>query len=205
MGNFGGYLLNLIVYYGQYKDEAGNMTQYLPRDFVCVTAPRCGRTLCGGCTLLNPAQIGAEDVIGVNSFLQRRGKYIVSQYMDLNAQQLAIRCESRPLPAPYSPWRWVTMEAQNANDISNAVNAPDVNIDFEFVDGDGDVLDPTTKTANLVHAAGGSKVSLTTPVLSGYTFSKFLLEDGSTWTAGNDSKYVVPNISQTVTAVLLAN
>lgn len=205
MGNFGGYLLNIIVYYGQYKDAAGQMVQYLPKDFVCVTAPRCGRTLCGGCTLINPAQIGAEDVIGVNSFIQKRGKFIVSQYMDLNAQQLAIRCESRPLPAPYSPWRWVTMEAQNTNEISNAVNAPDVNIDFAFVDGAGDPVVPTTKTADLVHAAGGSKVSLTSPVLSGYTFDKFMLEDGTTWAAGGDSKYVVPNTSQTVTAVLLAN
>jgi hypothetical protein len=205
IGNFGGYMLNIIVYYGQYKNDAGNMVQYLPKDFVCVTAPRCGRTLCGGCTLLNPAQIGADDVVGVDSFKQRRGKYVLSQYMDLDAQLLAIRCESRPLPAPYSPWRWVTMEAQNTNDISEGVVAPDVNIDFAFVDGDGEEITPTTKPADIAHAAGGSKLTVTTPVLSSYTFSKFVLEDGSTWSAGLDGKYICPNNSQTITGIMTAD
>ena len=205
MGNFGGYLLNIIVYYGQYKNNSGEMVQYLPKDFVCITAPRCGRTLCGGCTLLNPAQIGAEDPVSVNSFMQRRGKYIVSQYMDLNAQQLAIRCESRPLPAPYSPWRWITMEAQNTNDISGGVVAPDVNLDFVFVDEDGETIVPTTKPSDLAHLAGGSKVTTTQVpdlVLTGYTFTKYMLEDGTTWAKGLDSKYVVPNVSQTITGVM---
>lgn len=205
MGNFGGYLLNIIVYYGQYMNDSKQMVQYLPKDFVCVLAPRCGRTLCGGCTLLNPSQIGAEDPLSVDSFRQRRGKYIVSQYMDLNAQQLAIRCESRPLPAPYSPWRWITMEAQNTNNISNGVVAPDVNLHFAFVDGDGETVVPTTKPSDIAHAAGGSKLTVTTPVLASYTFSKFMLEDGSTWAAGLDSKYVCPNVSQTITAVLIAD
>ena len=204
MGNFGGYLLNIIVYYGQYKDASGVMTQYLPKDFVCVTAPRCGRTLCGGCTLLNPSAIGADDVVGVNSFVQRRGKYIVSQYMDLNAQQLAIRCESRPLPAPYSPWRWITMEAQNNNEIAGGVVAPDVNLDFVFKDANGGTIVPTTKPNNLAHVPGGSKIATSAVpdlVLSGYTFSKYILEDGSTWDKGSDG-YVCPNISQTITGIM---
>lgn len=204
MGNFGGYLLNIIVYYGQYKDASGAMTQYLPKDFVCVTAPRCGRTLCGGCTLLNPSAIGADDVVGVNSFVQKRGKYIVSQYMDLNAQQLAIRCESRPLPAPYSPWRWVTMEAQNNNEIAGGVVAPDVNLDFVFKDANGSTITPTTKPNNLAHVPGGSKIATSAVpdlVLSGYTFSKYILEDGSTWEKGSDG-YVCPNISQTITGIM---
>ena len=204
MGNFGGYLLNLIVYYGQYKDASGAMTQYLPKDFVCVTAPRCGRTLCGGCTLLNPSAIGADDVVGVNSFVQKRGKYIVSQYMDLNAQQLAIRCESRPLPAPYSPWRWITMEAQNNNEIAGGVVAPDVNLEFVFVDARGDVITPSTKPNDLAHVPGGSKIATSAvpdPVLSGYTFNKYILEDGSTWEKGSDG-YVCPNISQTITGIM---
>lgn len=208
MGNFGGYLLNIVVYYGQYKADDGTMTQYLPKDFVCILAPRCGRTLCGGCTLLNPAQIGAEDPISVNSFIQKRGKYILSQYMDLNAQQLAIRCESRPLPAPYSPWRWITMEAQNTNDLSSGVVAPDVNLDFAFVDGDGEAIAPTTKPSDLAHLAGGSKLATSQVpdlVLSGYTFDKYILEDGSTWAKGSDSKYVVPNVSQTITGIMTEN
>lgn len=202
MGNFGGFLLNIIVYYGQYKDTDGTMVQYLPKDFVCITAPRCGRTLCGGCTLLNPAAV-TEDNVSFNSFRQKRGKYIVSQYLDLNSQQLAIRCESRPLPAPYCSWRWITMEAQNTNDISGGVVAPDVNLEFAFVDGDGEAVTPTTKPSDIAHAAGGSKLTITTPVLSGYTFSKFVLEDGTTWSAGLDSKYICPNWSQTITAILI--
>ena len=205
MGNFGGYLLNIVVYYGAYKNDSGQMVQYLPKDFVCITAPRCGRTLCGGCTLLNPAQIGAEDPLGVASFRQMRGKYIVSQYLDLNAQQLAIRCESRPLPAPYSPWRWITMEAQNSNEISGGVVAPDVSLKFAFVDGDGNPITPTTKPNDLAHVAGGSKLTTTEVpdlVLTGYTFSKYMLEDGSTWSKGLDGKYVCPNISQTITGVM---
>lgn len=205
MGNFGGYLLNIIVYYGQYRDGSGKMTQYLPKDFVCITAPRCGRTLCGGCTLLNPAAIGADDVIGVNSFQQKRGKYIVSQFMDLNAQQLAIRCESRPLPAPYSPWRWITMEAQNSNELSGGVVAPDVNLDFVFKDASGNTIVPTTKPSDLAHVPGGSKLTTSEVpdlVLSGYTFSKYILEDGTTWSKGLDSKYVCPNVSQTITGVM---
>ena len=204
MGNFGGYLLNIIVYYGQYKDASGAMTQYLPKDFVCVTAPRCGRTLCGGCTLLNPSTIGADDVVGVNSFVQKRGKYIVSQFMDLNAQQLAIRCESRPLPAPYSPWRWITMEAQNNNEIAGGVVAPDVNLDFVFKDANGSTIVPTTKPNNLAHVPGGSKIATAQVpdlVLSGYTFSKYILEDGSTWEKGSDG-YTCPNISQTITGIM---
>lgn len=206
MANFGGFLLNIIVYYGAYKNDAGQMVQYLPKDFVCVTAPRCGRTLCGGCTLLNPREIGAEDPMTVNSFVQRRGKYIVSQYMDLNAQQLAIRVESRPLPAPYSPWRWITMEAQNSNEISGGVIAPDVNLNFVFVDGDGEEITPTTKPSDLAHVPGGSKLTTSQVpdlVLSGYTFAKYMLEDGSTWEKGLDSKYTCPPVSQTITGVMI--
>lgn len=208
MGNFGGYLLNIIVYNGQYKNDAGQMIQFLPKDFVCVTAPRCGRTLCGGCTLLNPAVIGADDVVDVNSFISKRGKYILSQFMDLNAQQLAIRCESRPLPAPYSPWRWITMEARNSNDISGGTVGADVNLNFVFVDGDGNEITPTTKPSDISHFIGGAKLlSSQVPdlVLSGYTFSKYMLEDGTTWVKDANGRYTCPYISQTITGVMTEN
>lgn len=204
IGNFGGYILNIIVYYGQYKADDGSLQQYLPKDFVCITAPRCGRTLCGGCTLLNPAAV-TEDDISFNSFVQKRGKFIVSQYLDLNNQQLSIRCESRPLPAPYCSWRWITMEAQNTNNLSDGVVAPDVNLDFAFVDGAGETITPTTKPSDLEHLAGGSKLTTSQVpdlVLSGYTFDKYILEDGTTWAKGLDSKYVVPNVSQTITGIM---
>ncbi len=205
---FGGYPLNIVCYYGGYKNDAGAMVQYLPKGFVCVTAPRCGRTLCGGCTLLNPMEIGAENPVTVSSFVQKRGKYIISQFMDLNAQQLAIRCESRPLPAPYSPWRWITMDAQNSNELAGGVVAPDVTLKFAFVDEDGQTIVPTTKPSDLSHVAGGSKVTTSQVpdlVLSSYTFSKYMLEDGTTWEKGLDSKYIVPNISQTITGVMVAD
>ena len=208
IANFGGYMLNVLVYYGAYKTDAGQLVQYLPKDFVCVTAPECGRTLCGGCTLCNAAVIGADDSIGVDSFKQRRGKVIMSQYMDLNAQQLAIRCESRPLPAPYSPWRWITMEAQNSNDLAGGKVGADVNLKFEFVDADGETIVPTTKPSDLSHVLGGSRLTTTQVpdlVLSGYTFTKYMLEDGTTWAKGTDGKYPCPVVDQVITGVMTAN
>lgn len=205
IANFGGYLLNCVVYYGQYKNDAGQMVQYLPKDFVCILAPDCGRTLCGGTTLLNPETIAARDVVSAKSFESKSGKYIVSQYMDLNDQKYALRCESRPLPAPYSPWRWITMEARNSNDISGGTVGADVSLKFVFVDTDGNTITPTTKPSDISHFVGGAKLlSAQVPdlVLSGYTFVGYKLEDGTTWSKGLDSRYTCPVISQTITGVM---
>ena len=100
------------------------------------------------------------------------------------------------------------MEAQNINNLSDGVVAPDVNLDFAFVDGAGETITPTTKPSDLEHLAGGSKLTTTQVpdlVLSGYTFDKYILEDGTTWAKGLDSKYIVPNISQTITGIMTEN
>ena len=96
------------------------------------------------------------------------------------------------------------MEAQNNNEIAGGVVAPDVNLDFVFKDANGDTIVPTTKPNDLAHVPGGSKIATSAVpdlVLSGYTFSKYILEDGSTWEKRSDG-YVCPNISQTITGIM---
>lgn len=193
---FGGYMLNVIVYYGAYKNDSGKLTPFLDKGFVCILSENCGRTLCGGCTLMNPASISAEDVYGVNSFVQRRGKYIVSQFVDLNNQQLMIRCESRPLPAPYRPWQWITMDAQNTNSISEGVQAPDVSIEFDSDD------ENATLPADLSHQAGGSKITIAdaTTTTVGVTFDGYYV-NGVKQTKDENNKYTVPNVDTVWEAV----
>ena len=56
--NFGGYVLNLIVYSGAYTTIETNkevFKPYLPENFVCVIAPNVGHTLCGA---VNKASVG---------------------------------------------------------------------------------------------------------------------------------------------------
>lgn len=97
------------------------------------------------------------------------------------------------------------MEAQNSNEISGGVVAPDVNLDFVFKDASGNTIVPTTKPSDLAHVPGGSKLTTSEVpdlVLNGYTFTKYILEDGTTWSKGLDSKYTCPNVSQTITGVM---
>lgn len=103
---FDGYLLNIITYGRSYKNSSGVRTPYLPTDFVCVTAPNCGRTLCGGTTHLAREAVATED-IGA-SFVSKSGKFILSKVDDFDENKLKIRVESRPLPVPRSEWRWMT-------------------------------------------------------------------------------------------------
>lgn len=103
---FDGYLLNIITYSRSYKDSSGERTPYLPSDFVCVTAPNCGRTLCGGTTHLSRESVSTEDISA--SFVSKSGKFILSKVDDFDSNELKIRVESRPLPIPRSEWRWIT-------------------------------------------------------------------------------------------------
>ena len=106
MCEFDGYLLSIITYARSYKNSSGVRTPYLPTDFVCVTAPNCGRTLCGGTTHLAREAVATED-IGA-SFVSKSGKFILSKVEDFDENELRIRVESRPLPVPRSEWRWMT-------------------------------------------------------------------------------------------------
>lgn len=122
---FDGYMLNIITYSRSYKTAAGVRTAYLPEDFVCVTAPNCGRTLCGGTTHLNRAAAMSEDLN--NSFTSKSGKFILSKVDDYDSNVLKLRVESHPLPAPRSEWRWMTALVQTATDASGGeeiIDAP---------------------------------------------------------------------------------
>lgn len=103
---FDGYLLNIITYSRSYKNSTGVRTPYLPTDFVCVTAPNCGRTLFGGATHIARNATNVEELSG--SFVSKSGKFILSKVDDFDNNELKIRVESRPLPVPRSEWRWMT-------------------------------------------------------------------------------------------------
>lgn len=103
---FNGHVLNLIVYNGAYKAANGTMTNYLPDNFVCVLAPGCGHTICGAVTLPNLAGMLTD---GSPSVVQKVGKFIVSKVVDPYTGVVEVRCESRPLPAPYHVWGWITL------------------------------------------------------------------------------------------------
>lgn len=104
---FDGHALNVIVYHGAYKDSNGNMVDYLGTDpFVCVLSPAMGHTICGGACLPNPAAMIRGDSVG--SIDIKTGKYIVSKFYDFKDGEVKVRCETNPLPAPLSLWRFIT-------------------------------------------------------------------------------------------------
>ena len=104
---FNGHGLNIIVYNGSYEDSNGNMVKYLGEDtFACVLAPMMGHTICGGAALPNPAAMVSGQLDAALDF--KTGKYIVSQYYDFKDNEVKVRCESNPLPAPLSKWKFIT-------------------------------------------------------------------------------------------------
>lgn len=106
---FNGHYLNLIVYNAGYQEtKKGPFILYLPSDFVCVLAPGCGRTLCGACTLPNPRAIVDESA---DAFRQIAAKIIIYRYINIDGETVEVRCQSNPLPAPLSIWRWITYKS----------------------------------------------------------------------------------------------
>ena len=96
MAVFAGVQLNVIVYSGAFESDEGSKT-YINPNAVILISEGVGRTLQGGCTLLNPNSIG----YGIeNSFVGLTGVHLQSIYKDFNNQKLYLREESRPLPAP---------------------------------------------------------------------------------------------------------
>ena len=94
---FAGLKLDVIVYSGAYKNSEGKMQMYIEPDAAILISEGIGRGLQGGCTLLNPDEIG----YGIeNAFVGMTGVHMQSIYKDFNNQKLYIREESRPLPAP---------------------------------------------------------------------------------------------------------
>ena len=104
---FAGLKLDVIVYSGAYKKTDGSLAQYIDADAAILISEGIGRGLQGGCTLLNPDEIG----YGIeNAFVGMTGVHMQSIYKDFNNQKLYIREESRPLPAPkhsVNEWDWI--------------------------------------------------------------------------------------------------
>lgn len=156
---FDGYALDIIVYSGMYENADGEMVSFLPKDFVCVLSPDCGRLFTAGVTMLNPQSVTVADPMDASSFIPRRGKFIASQYVDLKAQELSLQVESKPLPAPKKDWQWITMLANNTNAVSEGTVGYAVDIDFALTAEEPGVLLPNA----IVNQVGGSKYSLIIP------------------------------------------
>ena len=156
---FDGYALDIIVYSGMYENADGEMVSFLPKDFVCVLSPDCARLFTAGTTALNPNSITSVDPQGTASFIPRRGKFIASQFVDLRNQELSLRVESFPLPAPKKDWQFITMLANNTNEIAEGTVGYAVDVDFELKEAEPGVTLPEA----LVNRVGGSKYTLTIP------------------------------------------
>lgn len=194
---FLGYPLEVVVYAGGYKDENGAMQHFLSKGFVSVLDRNIGHVLCGGCVLCDPASIISED-IDENTFRQMRGKIIGSQFIDLNTQSVKVRMESRPLPAPWRAWSWITMDAGNSNAISGGQVGAVISVDFASDD------ENATLPSDLTNQLGGSKVVIAdaTTSTSGVTFDGYYV-DGVKQVKDGDGKYTLPYIDCVFEAVFV--
>ena len=156
---FDGYALDIIVYSGMYENADGEMVSFLPKDFVCVLSPDCCRLFTAGTTALNPQSITSVDPQGTSSFIPRRGKFIASQFCDLRNQELSLRVESFPLPAPKKDWQFITMLANNTNEVADGTVGYAVDVDFALAQEEAGVTLPEA----LVNQVGGSSYTLTIP------------------------------------------
>ena len=184
---FSGYPLEIIVYSGSYKDENAQMIRFLSKGFVSVLDRNVGHTLCGGAVLINPSAVATDD-LEFETFNQRRGKIIGSQFLDLNTQKANIRMESRPLPAPYKRWSWVSADMMNSNNISGGVIGPVVSIEF-----DSDV-EGATLPSDLENQAGGSKITIADASATSKTFTGYYV-NGVKMVKDSNGKYTVPNVN----------
>lgn len=184
--NFLGYSLEVVQYSGGYKDDNGRFVHYLDKGFVCVLDRNIGHVLCGGCVHCDPVAVISED-IDSNSFVQKRGKIIGSQFIDLNSQNVKVRMESRPLPAPWKSWSWITMDAQNSNDISGGSVGAVVSIEFDS-DEEG-----ATLPSDLSNQLGGSKITIADASVNGKTFDGWYV-NGVKQTKDASNKYTVPMV-----------
>jgi hypothetical protein len=115
---FDGYRLKLLVYSGgcdvipDDPDDPIEWESYLGELFVCITAPKCGRTLCGSVSKVNPRAIVDQEIDAVSCLT---GKYIATRRVQLDNdagedEGVQIRVESVPLPIPNRVWSWVTID-----------------------------------------------------------------------------------------------
>ena len=156
---FDGYALDIIVYSGMYENADGEMVSFLPKDFVCVLSPDCARLFTAGTTALNPQSITSVDPQDTASFIPRRGKYIASQFVDLRNQELSLRVESFPLPAPKKNWQFITMLANNTNEIADGTVGAASDIGFALAHEEAGVTLP----ADMTNLVAGSSASFKIP------------------------------------------
>ena len=112
---FDGYKLKIIVYSGGYEqvpEAGGAFKSYLGEMFVCVCAPKCGRTLCGAVSKVNPRAIVDQEIDAVACLT---GKYIATRRVQLDDNNgenegVQVRVESVPLPIPSRVWGWCTVQ-----------------------------------------------------------------------------------------------
>ena len=196
---FDGYALDIIVYSGMYENADGEMVSFLPKDFVCVLSPDCCRLFTAGTTALNPNSITSVDPQGTASFIPRRGKFIASQFVDLRNQELSLRVESFPLPAPKKDWQFITMLANNTNEIADGVVGAASDISFELKEATEGVQLP----ADMTNLVAGSSASFKIPTATtGSLVVDVYLGDvkiESNKAQGADVTFTVPQESDIIT------
>lgn len=112
---FDGFKLKIIIYSGGYEQvpvDGGEFKSYLGEMFVCVCAPKCGRTLCGTVSKVNPRAIVDQEIDAVSCL---SGKFIATRRVQLDNlsgedEGVQIRVESCPLPIPERVWGWCTVQ-----------------------------------------------------------------------------------------------
>ena len=196
---FDGYALDIIVYSGMYENADGEMVSFLPKDFVCVLSPDCGRLFTAGVTMLNPQSVTVADPMDASSFIPRRGKFIASQYVDLKAQELSLQVESKPLPAPKKDWQWITALMSNKNNIAEGTVGAASDISFELKEATEGVQLP----ADMTNLVAGSTASFKIPTATtGSLVVDVYLGDAkieSNKAQGADVTFTVPQESDIIT------
>lgn len=88
--NVRGHRLNLITYDGTYEDEiTGDVTEYVPANSICVTAPGAGRSLYG---CITQAEMGKDELVS------HMGRRVPRHWTDKKGREL--RLASAPLLIP---------------------------------------------------------------------------------------------------------
>lgn len=188
---FNGVRLDVIVYSGAYKNEAGALVQFIDPNAAILISEAVGRGLQGGCTLLNPNHLGYDID---NSFMGMTGTHIQSLYKDFNNQKLYIREESRPLPAPkhsVNEWDWIYCDTSMSM-TGGAFGEVAKGISFEQ---DEDETWATDCACSLTAVVAGKPAAITVGTVTGKTVVLYAVKDGKP--AGSaltvtDGKIAVP-------------
>ena len=188
---FAGLKLDVIVYSGAYKKADGSLAQYIDADAAILISEGIGRGLQGGCTLLNPDEIG----YGIeNAFVGMTGVHMQSIYKDFNNQKLYIREESRPLPAPkhsVNEWDWIYCDTSMS--LTGGAFG-EVAKGISFIQDD-DFTWATNCSCALTAVVSGQEAAITVGTVSGKTVKLYAFKDGKPFGTAlvvNGGKIVVP-------------